>query len=184
MSDEIAQSLSPDYLSTECGSECGVCKGMRMPCELASVLEAKAHIEPNFDLSHPELDTDVLIVGGGGAGASAALLAQENGAQVTLVTKLRFGDANTMMAQGGIQAADRPEDSPAVHYLDIVGGGHFTNLPDLVEALVSDAPQVIEWLENLGVMSIKPERRWKNWRCTGKAHRPYIIRGQKSCARW
>jgi succinate dehydrogenase/fumarate reductase flavoprotein subunit len=68
------------------------------------------------------------------------------------VTKLRFGDANTMMAQGGIQAADRPEDSPAIHYLDVIGGGHFDNLPDLVEALVMDAPIVIQWLENLGVM--------------------------------
>jgi succinate dehydrogenase / fumarate reductase flavoprotein subunit len=89
---------------------------------------------------------------GGGAGASAALLAQENGAQVLLTTKLRFGDANTMMAQGGIQAADKENDSPAMHYLDVVGGGSFSNDPDLVEALVTDAPSVILWLESLGVM--------------------------------
>jgi len=68
------------------------------------------------------------------------------------VTKLRFGDANTMMAQGGIQAADRPEDSPVIHYLDVIGGGHFTNVPELVEALVMDAPVVIKWLEDLGMM--------------------------------
>jgi succinate dehydrogenase / fumarate reductase flavoprotein subunit len=68
------------------------------------------------------------------------------------VTKLRFGDANTMMAQGGIQAADRPEDSPAIHYLDVIGGGHFTNVPELVEVLVMDAPQAIKWLEDLGMM--------------------------------
>jgi succinate dehydrogenase/fumarate reductase flavoprotein subunit len=103
-------------------------------------------------LSRPDFETDVLIVGGGGAGASAALLAQENGARVTMVTKLRFGDANTMMAQGGIQAADRPNDSPAIHYLDVIGGGHFDNYPDLVEALVKDAPVVIRWLEDLGAM--------------------------------
>ena len=69
-----------------------------------------------------------------------------------VITKLRFGDANTMMAQGGIQAADREEDSPAIHYLDVIGGGHFTNYPELVEALVLDAPLVIDWLEKLGVM--------------------------------
>jgi len=69
-----------------------------------------------------------------------------------LVTKLRFGDANTMMAQGGIQAADRPNDSPTIHYLDVIGGGHFTNVPQLVEALVMDAPLAIEWLESLGMM--------------------------------
>ena len=94
----------------------------------------------------------MLVIGGGGAGASAALLARENGAEVLLATKLRFGDANTMMAQGGIQAADKENDSPSIHYLDVLGGGAFTNDPDLVEALVTDAPQVIAWLESLGVM--------------------------------
>jgi succinate dehydrogenase/fumarate reductase flavoprotein subunit len=130
----------------------GRSKGSRTPNELADVLEGRSRISADFDLSEPEFETDVLIVGGGGAGASAALLAQENGAKVTIVTKLRFGDANTMMAQGGIQAADRTEDSPSTHYLDVIGGGHFKNHPDLVEALVTDAPVVIAWLETLGVM--------------------------------
>ena len=35
-----------------------------------------------------------------------------------IVTKLRIGDANTMMAEGGIQAADKENDSPVQHYLD------------------------------------------------------------------
>ena len=123
-----------------------------MPVELADIVEGRPHIGPDFDLSEPVAEADVLVIGGGGAGASAALLAQEHGAKVILVTKLRFGDANTMMAQGGIQAADRPGDSPAIHYLDVMGGGHFTNVPELVEALVMDAPFVIKWLEDLGVM--------------------------------
>ena len=42
-----------------------------------------------------------------------------------IVTKLRIGDANTMMAEGGIQAADKANDSPAQHYLDAMGGGHY-----------------------------------------------------------
>ena len=41
-----------------------------------------------------------------------------------IVTKLRIGDANTMMAEGGIQAADKENDSPVQHYLDCFGGGH------------------------------------------------------------
>ena len=69
-----------------------------------------------------------------------------------MCTKLRFGDANTMMAQGGIQAADKPNDSPAMHYIDVMGGGGFTNIPSLVQTLVRDAPSVVEWLEDLGMM--------------------------------
>jgi succinate dehydrogenase/fumarate reductase flavoprotein subunit len=151
--EKVLKGFHPDYIQEGMRPiRVGVCKGDRTPNELADVLEGRPHISADFDLSQPEFETDVLVVGGGGAGASAALLAQENGAKVTIVTKLRFGDANTMMAQGGIQAADRPEDSPAIHYLDVIGGGHFTNVPDLVEALVMDAPIVIKWLEELGVM--------------------------------
>jgi succinate dehydrogenase / fumarate reductase flavoprotein subunit/L-aspartate oxidase len=80
------------------------------------------------------------------------LVAQENGVKVTVATKLRHGDANTMMAEGGIQAATQEGDSPFYHYLDTMGGGHFTNHPDLVAALAHDAPLVIDWLEKLGMM--------------------------------
>jgi succinate dehydrogenase/fumarate reductase flavoprotein subunit len=106
----------------------------------------------DFDLSHPEFETDVLVVGGGGAGASAALLAQENGAKVTIVTKLRFGRRQHHDGAGWNPGCRPEDDSPAIHYLDVIGGGHFTNIPDLVEALVMDAPIVIKWLEDLGVM--------------------------------
>jgi succinate dehydrogenase/fumarate reductase flavoprotein subunit len=149
----LLNGFHPDYIQEGMREvKVGLSKGSRTPNELADILEGRSRVSPDFDLSQPEFETDVLVIGGGGAGASAALLAQENGARVTLVTKLRFGDANTMMAQGGIQAADRPEDSPSTHYLDVIGGGHFKNYPELVEALVTDAPVVIEWLEQLGVM--------------------------------
>jgi succinate dehydrogenase/fumarate reductase flavoprotein subunit len=149
----ILKAFHPDYKAeTFQAIRVGVSKGQRTPIELARIVEGRPHVAPDFDLSAPIAETDVLVIGGGGAGASAALLAQESGARVTLVTKLRFGDANTMMAQGGIQAADRPEDNPAIHYLDVIGGGHFTNVPELVEALVIDAPSVIKWLEDLGMM--------------------------------
>ena len=126
-------------------------KGMRAPNELAELLEGNSHVDPDeVPLEAVDYDVDVLVIGGGGAGAAAALVAQENGANVLLATKLRFGDANTMIAQGGIQAADKPGDSPAIHYLDTINGGGFANVPELVEALVHDAPLVMQWLESLG----------------------------------
>ena len=152
--DEVLRRFHPDYIEQAMREiRIGRSQGMRTPLEMADVLEGPAQLDPaSFQPGAPDVACDVLVIGGGGAGASAALLASENGAQVVLVTKLRFGDANTMMAQGGIQAADKPDDSPALHYLDVVGGGHFANVPDLVEGLVSDAPLVIRWLEELGVM--------------------------------
>lgn len=151
---KLLNSFHPDYIHEGMRPiRVGPSKGSRMPLELADVLEGRPRIRrEQILLDEPDFETDVLIVGGGGAGASAALTAQEHGVRVMVVTKLRFGDANTMMAQGGIQAADRTDDSPILHYLDVIGGGHFTNLPDLVEVLVKDAPLVIEWLEGLGVM--------------------------------
>jgi succinate dehydrogenase/fumarate reductase flavoprotein subunit len=139
-------------------------KGYAISPEIGSLLEAKSRVNPDLiDLNKIAYETDVLIIGGGGAGTAAALTAQENGAKVLIATKLRHGDANTMMAEGGIQAASKGEkDSPYYHYLDVLGGGHFNNVPELVYTLVTEAPKVLSWLENLGCMLTKlPEGRMK-----------------------
>ena len=151
---ELLKGFHPDYIEASMEQlVLGPNKGDRTPHELAAVLQAWPVIEANeLDLEDPDRECDVLIVGAGGAGASAALTAQALGADVLVVTKLRTGDANTRMAQGGIQGADKPNDSPARHYLDVMGGGHFKNVPELARALVMDAPGVIAWLEELGVM--------------------------------
>jgi len=132
----------------------GPSKGYRIAHEMADILEAKSRVQPEqVDLSTIDYETDILVIGGGGAGTSAALLASEHGANVIIATKLRHGDANSMMAEGGIQSAARAEkDSPALHYLDTMGGGHFKNHPELVYRLVCGAPDVIQWLESMGVM--------------------------------
>jgi succinate dehydrogenase / fumarate reductase flavoprotein subunit len=144
----------PDYVQDRMRPlRVGPSAGMRMPLELAAVMEGRSRVDPaRFPTLEPDYDVDVLVIGGGGAGTAAAITAREHGAQVLLATKLRHGDANTMMAQGGIQAADKPIDSPAIHYLDAIGGGGFTNVPDLVEALVCDAPGIVHWLEGLGCL--------------------------------
>jgi succinate dehydrogenase/fumarate reductase flavoprotein subunit len=151
---EILRKFHPDFIPEGMRElRVGPNKGTRTPNELANLLEGHSRLRnTDLDLEQVDYDTDVLIIGGGGAGSAAALLARQHGAKVLMVTKLRHGDANTMMAQGGIQAADKENDSPAQHYLDVIGGGHFSNDPGLVEALVRDAPEVILWLEGLGCM--------------------------------
>jgi succinate dehydrogenase/fumarate reductase flavoprotein subunit len=128
-------------------------KGEKAPHELVDLLESPSRLKGiPLDLANPHYKVDVLVIGGGGGGSSAALAAREAGANVMLATKLRHGDSNTIMAEGGIGAATRPEDSPAIHYVDTLRGGRYVNLPELVRILVSDAPRVVAWLEGLGLL--------------------------------
>lgn len=151
--DDLLAHFHPDYKQEEFTVlSAGVNKGDKVPTQLAALLQGKSRISASdVDLSAPDYDTDVLIIGGGGAGASAAIEADEAGVKAMIVTKLRIGDANTMMAEGGIQAADKPNDSPAIHFLDAFGGGHFAAKPELVKKLVTKAPEAIQWLNKLGV---------------------------------
>ena len=151
--DILLKTYHPDYREEEFETlTFGPSRGTKVPKELATLLQANSRIlDKEIDLDQPDIDTDVLIIGGGGAGASAAIEADDNGAKVTIITKLRIGDANTMMAEGGIQAADKPGDSPAQHFLDAFGGGHFAAQKDLLYKLVNEAPEAIRWLSELGV---------------------------------
>lgn len=155
--EKILNEFHPDYMkNTKRKVRIGIDKGKLLYNGIVDLLEAKSILNPkDVDFSRIDYDVDLLIIGGGGAGTVAALFAHENGVKkdkILIATKLRHGDANSMMAQGGIQAADRPEDSPALHYLDIYGGGHFKNKPELARALSLDAPKIVNWHQELGVM--------------------------------
>jgi len=119
--------------------------------ELADLLQAEAYIDEADLAGTPVTDADVLIIGGGGAGCAAALAAAERGARVLLATKLRLGDSNTVMAEGGIQAAIEPDDTPQRHVQDTLRGGHHAADPALVAALVADGPDVLRWLIRQGM---------------------------------
>lgn len=157
--DELLQAFHPDYRPEGFAEiKVGPNQGQKAPTELTALLHSNSRLlHENIDLAKIDYDVDVLVIGGGGAGASAAIEAHEAGANVMIVTKLRIGDANTMMAEGGIQAADKENDSPVQHYLDAFGGGHFAARPELLRRLVMEAPDAISWLNNLGVMFDKDE---------------------------
>ena len=157
--DALLKKYHPDY-NPEAFAEIkvGPNKGEKAPLELTKMLHSTSRIaKEEIDLTKVDYDVDVLVIGGGGAGASCAIEAHNAGANVMIVTKLRIGDANTMMAEGGIQAADKENDSPVQHYLDAFGGGHFAARPELVKRLVMEAPDAIKWLNDLGVMFDKDE---------------------------
>ena len=115
--EELLRAFHPDYRPEGFQEiQIGPNKGQKAPVELANLLHSNSRLlREHIDLSKIDYDVDVLVIGGGGAGASAAIEAHQAGANVMIVTKLRIGDANTMMAEGGIQAADKPNDSPVQH---------------------------------------------------------------------
>ena len=157
--EELLKTYHPDYRADGFAEiKVGPNKGEKAPKELTELLHSNSVLlTEKVDITKIDYDCDVLVIGAGGAGCSAAIEANEAGADVVIVTKLRIGDANTMMAEGGIQAADKENDSPVQHYLDAFGGGHFAARPELLRRLVMEAPDAIKWLNDLGVMFDKDE---------------------------
>lgn len=152
--EEVLSNFHPDYQpDARKPVRVGPNKDEEMTSRVVDLLESYPSINPDdFDLTTSDFDTDVLIIGAGGGGCMAAIQVARQGMNAVLATKLRVGDSNSMMSQGGMQAAVNPHDSPAIHYLDAIGGGHFDNKPELVEALTMDGPKIAAYLEELGVM--------------------------------
>ena len=149
---ELLKAYHPDHgPNARVALAVGVNRGEACQPEIARQLQANALID-DVDIAGAQLaTTDVLVVGGGGGGCAAALTAAAHGASVILATKLRLGDSNTVMAEGGIQAAVGADDSPQLHFEDTLRAGHFCGEPDLVAQMVMDGPDVIRWLIQLGV---------------------------------
>lgn len=152
--EDVLNKFHPDYKKdSRCLIRVGPNSGEIITTEVAHMLESRSRIKPElFDLKKPDMETDLLIIGGGGAGCAAAITAAGRECKSIISTKLRIGDANSMMSQGGMQAAVSYTDSPPHHYRDAIGGGHFDNKPDLVRALTEDGPEIVKWLEEMGVV--------------------------------
>jgi len=96
---------------------------------------------------------DILIIGSGGAGLSAALSAKEEGSNVLVVGKSYPTASQTSMAQGGMNAAlsNVTPDSTQAHMEDTLKSAHALCNPNMVKNLCEDAPKSIQWLDSLGV---------------------------------
>jgi L-aspartate oxidase len=92
--------------------------------------------------------TDVVIIGSGVAGLSAALAAAPS--RVTVLTKTAFGDGNSTWAQGGLAAAVGSDDSPARHADDTVSVGVGLNNDEAVRVLTVEGADRARQLVGLG----------------------------------
>lgn len=109
----------------------------------------------NVKLSYETIDTDVLVIGAGGAGSRAAIEAARNNVHVTLLSKELLGKAHTCMAEGGYNAPLANVDAAdnwQVHFKDTVAGGAWLNNQRVAEILVKEAGDRIFDLEEYGAV--------------------------------
>ena len=102
---------------------------------------------------------DIVVIGAGGAGLSAAVAAAETASNLKIIVLEKQGiiGGNTNYSTGGINAAETDiqkglgiEDSKLLFYDDIMKGGKYENIPSLVQNFVEHAPVTISWLTGLG----------------------------------
>ena len=108
------------------------------------------------------VNTDVLVIGGGGAGLRATIEAKKYGLDVLLVSKSPVGRGNNTAISGGGWAAagigNEPADSLEVHFKDTIKSGQFINNQKLVRVMTQGAAQQVSDLTEFGVKFRKKER--------------------------
>lgn len=101
---------------------------------------------------------DVVVIGSGGAGLSAGIMAKEAGAKTVVLEKQAYLGGNTNFASGGMNAAGTKQqlaagvtnDSPEIFFQDTMKGGHNLNNPALLKVFTENAKYSEEWLVDLG----------------------------------
>jgi len=119
--------------------------------------------------AYETVETDVLVLGAGGAGLRGAIAAAEGGVRVVVVSKSLLGKAHTVMAEGGVAAAMHNvayQDTWEVHFADTMKGGKLINDWQMAELHAKESPDRVLELERWGAVF---DRTWQ-----GRIHqRPF-----------
>ena len=123
-----------------------------------SVFEVAPEAEEPAEKTEEELEADVVIVGAGGAGLTAAVRATQEGAKVLVLEKMPMVGGNSLKASGGMncagtkfQEAQGITDSGVEEFIeDTMNGGHQLNDPDLVRTMAENSSDAVDWLESIG----------------------------------
>jgi len=123
------------------------------------------------------IEHDVLVVGAGGAGLSAAIECSSQGLSTGLICKSLLGKAHTVMAEGGVAAAlgnvdDR--DHWKVHFRDTMRGGKFLNVWRMAELHAKHAPDRVRELEEWGAVFDRTKKGLINQRNFGGHRYPRL----------
>ena len=185
LGDEIVknQSLNVDGLTGASISSAALLGAVRDCAEQAGdtvLLDATPTAQQEPDEVY---DTDVCVVGAGGAGFAAAIAAAQAGANVVVLEKCSIDGGSTNVSEGALNAVDPErqepqgiEDSIDTFYQTTIDGGHGTGNPELVEYLVNNALDSVHWLEDLGVR-FKDEVGSATGSLGQRSHYPYTPSG-------
>ena len=123
---------------------------------IGMAIDAAKGIE-HTDEVYKDTSCDVVVIGAGGAGLSAAVQAASMGANVIVLEKQGIIGGNTNYSTGGMNAAETSvqnklgiNDSKKSHFDDTMSGGHFLNDSSLVATMVNKAAAAVDWLISLG----------------------------------
>lgn len=123
------------------------------------------------------LDTEIVIIGAGGAGMAAAIMTKQAGKDFLILEKMPYTGGNTTKATGGMNAAETHyqkeqgiEDSVDLFVEDTIKGGHDINDPALVRVMAEKSAEAIDWLDTIGAPL--PKISFSGGASTNRIHAP------------
>lgn len=124
-----------------------------------------------------EVETEIVIIGAGGAGMAAAIMVQQADKDFVILEKMPYVGGNTTKATGGMNAAETHyqkeqgiEDSVELFAADTMKGGHDINDPALVQTLAEQSAGAIDWLDSIG--ADLPKISFSGGASTNRIHAP------------
>ncbi|WP_288072034.1 flavocytochrome c [Adlercreutzia caecimuris] len=153
------QTINIDTVTGATLSSMSLQEGLKECAEQAGALETlEEAAAPEKPAVKSTYDTDVCVVGGGGAGLASAIAAVQAGANVIVLEKCGITGGSTNVSEGALNAVDPErqdkqgiEDSIETFYDTTIKGGHNQGTPELVHYLTDNALDSVHWLESLGV---------------------------------
>ena len=129
-------------------------------CSQATKTESpeKSDQAPKSNLLSDGMQTDVLVIGAGTTGLTAAVNAHDQGAKVIVVEKMPAAGGNSARAEGGMNAAGTKfqkeqniQDSPQIFFEDTMKGGHDRSNPEILNYFTQHSAAAIDWLTEQGM---------------------------------
>ena len=157
-----AQTPNVDTVSGATVTSNAIITAATMALEMAgadiAVLDAnRKDLKDDTPKEEKTIDTEVVIIGAGGAGMTAAIMLQQAGKNFVILEKMPYVGGNTTKATGGMNAAETHyqkeqgiEDSTALFAADTMKGGHALNDPFLVATMANSSSDAIDWLDSIG----------------------------------